>query len=248
MPFALTVAHLKDALKEPGCPICRLAHEAAENSTASFLWENVNDPALRQDILAAYGFCPEHTRLLVAKELMESATVLGVNIIFEHLGRAVSTQLQAVKLKEQWTGDLWKLLGMGGSSPQILAPSRICPICASSQQSALNVLSDLLAELGRGTEDIRSSYLASDGVCLAHLRLGFKHFGRQFPASIKMVIDTAAERLALQAKQMQGYVRKSNWEYREEKMTPEESEAWRKTLTFFTGLPGDQFHHKVEKF
>ena len=165
MTFALTLLHLKDRMKESGCPICHMAHDAAEQSIASFLWENVNDPVVRQSIFASYGFCPKHAQLLVAKELLESATVLGVNILYEHLGRSVAQEIKSVRQKEKIVGGVRNLLrrfsGENGnrSSTVFLPPSDICPICATSHKAALNSLSDLFEELEKQTVDIRQAYL-----------------------------------------------------------------------------------------
>ena len=254
MPFALTISHLQDMMEQPGCPICRLSHQAADHSVGSFLWENVNDPEIRKDIFASYGFCPAHTRLLVAKELMESATVLGVNIIYEHLGRFIAEKLETFTNKENLAGGLNNLLqniGINAGSStgsQLLSPKGTCPICIASDQAAVNGLSDLFEELGHKGGNLKQVYLASDGLCLSHLREGVEHFGRQHPEASKIIIEDTIKRLVEQSVHMKEYIRKNNWQYRDEKLTPDESEAWRKTLTFLTGLPGSQFNHKVEEF
>lgn len=45
---------------------------------------------------------------------------------------------------------------------------------------------------------------------------------------------------------MKEYIRKANWVYQDEKLTEAENIAWRKTLTFFTGLGGEKFIYKVD--
>ncbi len=56
MAFALAVNNLLEAMKKPGCPICRVSRQAAERALESFLWENVNEPDVRQGILDSLGF------------------------------------------------------------------------------------------------------------------------------------------------------------------------------------------------
>lgn len=96
MPFALTVSRLIEVLRDEGCPICRLERRVAAQSIDSFLWEKVNDPGTRKPIIDAYGFCPDHTRLLVAMELSNSGALIGVNLIYEHLGRLTAKELFAL--------------------------------------------------------------------------------------------------------------------------------------------------------
>ncbi len=44
------------------------------------------------------------------------------------------------------------------------------------------------------------------------------------------------------------YIRKHNWAYRDEQLTPDEHSAWLRTLTFFTGLPPEKFTHQLDEF
>lgn len=97
MAFALSVNNLLEAMKKPGCPICRVSRQAAERALESFLWENVNEPNVRQGILNSLGFCLSHTRLMVAPELVTSGLPLGTNFIYEHLGRQVAGSLRRLR-------------------------------------------------------------------------------------------------------------------------------------------------------
>src|SRR5512133_3525374 len=97
MAFALAVNNLLEALKKPGCPTCRIFRQASERALESFLWENVNEPDVRQGILNSYGFCPTHTRVMVAREMFTSSLPVGTNIIYEHLGRVVANELKALR-------------------------------------------------------------------------------------------------------------------------------------------------------
>jgi len=95
--FAITLTNLEDAMERSGCPICYLGKKVAKHNLESLLWENVNDPATREAINAALGFCPDHTQLLVMLEMSSSGPVLGVNLIFEHLARIARDDLSSAK-------------------------------------------------------------------------------------------------------------------------------------------------------
>ncbi len=41
---------LQEALAQSGCPLCRLLEERAEQYLDNLLWENVNDPGMRQAV------------------------------------------------------------------------------------------------------------------------------------------------------------------------------------------------------
>ncbi len=254
MAFALTAVRIEEAMKQKGCPVCRLGVEAAEHSVDSFLWENVNDPVVRKPIIDAYGFCPEHTRLLVTMEMASSGPVLGVNMIYEQLGRLVGNELKqlsfgqriSLSIKEWWrqiiNGD------RAAADGNYLPPRGVCPVCALQAQANLNTLTALFEELEDQQDPLWDAYQESEGICLAHLRIGLNHLSGRFPKASRRIADDASQRLLQQSKDMLEYIRKNNWEYRQEKITPEESTAWRKTLTFFTGYPGEKFTFKVEDF
>ncbi len=250
MAFALAVTHLLEAMQKPGCPICRLFRQGARRAVESFLWENVNDPEVRQGILASYGFCPLHTRLMVAQELSTSSVPLGTNIIYEHLGRVVAGELRHLAPKSGGSAKLrnWlRQFGLFRGSGIPLLPKGPCPVCEAGNNAALNSLHVLCEELEK-EGDVRTAYQASDGVCLAHLRAAVDLHAARFPQAVQYLVKGSADRLEQQSVHMQEFIRKSNWSYREEKLTEEEDTAWRKTLTFFTGYPGESFNHKLDDF
>jgi hypothetical protein len=251
MAFALSIVKLQEALEKPGCPICRLEHEAAVRSIDTFLWENTNDPALRKPINDAYGFCPQHTQMFVAKEMMSSGPVLGVNIIYALLAKNVANDLKNVHVQESGAGlgALMSKLGKGGERKHtLLVPAGRCPICSLAEESGADMLTTLFEVLEAKEERFIEAYHRSSGLCLQHLRNGLEQQGPQHTAVASFLIDDAVERLTRHRAEMLEYLRKHNWEYRDEKMTPAEQTAWLHTLTFFTGLPESRFDHKLEEF
>jgi hypothetical protein len=219
MPFALTLVRLEEALRKPGCAVCRLEHEAALNAVDHLLWEHTNDPQTRREVRSAGGFCPDHTRLLVAMELSRSGPTLGVNLIYESLVRR-ARQARAAE----------------------------CPVCQQMKQAGMNVLSSFMQALEERDSRLREAYLQSDGICLKHLRGWLDEAGDRFPRATDFVLEDTLERLKKYRAEMLEFIRKQNWEYREEPLTPEERRAWLKVLTLFTGLPAGRFDHHLPEF
>lgn len=260
MAFALSVNHLIEAMGKSGCPVCRIYRQSAERALESFLWENVNEPDVRQGILDSYGFCPPHTRVMVAREMVTSSLPLGTNIIYEHLGRVVAGELKTLRpgtpagaasgLARSVRAWL-KRLGFVKSAGGPLYPRGVCPACTSGENGAVNSLHVLCEELQRSTHpnenEVHRVYLASDGLCLAHLRSAVDLYAEKFPTALQILLDDTVLRLESQSKHMKEYIRKANWSYRDEKVTEAEDTAWRKTLAFFTGYAGESFIYKVEE-
>jgi hypothetical protein len=251
MAFALSVVMLEEALKKPGCPVCRMSHDAAIHSVDSFLWENTNDPGARKPINDAYGFCPEHTRLLVASELSTSGIALGVNMIYELLAKIVSQDLKKQERKQRVTNSVLGKLGLKSGNHQTasyLEPKGRYPVCVLAEEAAKNTLSNLFEELSSLPSEFHEIYQKSSGICLGHLRVGLNYFADEFPKAAHFLAQDAVQRLEIQRAEMLEYIRKQNWAYRDEKLTPEESTAWLRTLAFFTGYPQDRFNHLIDKF
>jgi hypothetical protein len=248
MAFVLSVAKLVEAMKLKGCPVCRRAWQTSNETMEIFLWENVNDPRIRGEIIASYGFCNYHARLLVSRELSNSGVALGVNIIYEQLGRIVAGELDKAAPKPKTFGFFERLLSRGEQKEKVLPPKDICPACKLTNQAVINTLSTLFESVEKGVVDLKEAYLTSDRLCFDHLRLGLQHYGSRHPAASRFFIDDTVGRLSQVSVDMQGYIRKNNWEYRDEKMTPEENEAWQRMLVFFTGHPSSVFTFQVPQF
>jgi hypothetical protein len=251
MAFAMAVNNLIEAMKKPGCPACRIFRQASERALESFLWENVNEPDVRQGILDAYGFCAAHTRVMVAREVLSSSIPLGTNIIYEHLGRVVARELHSLRpsglgAARRPLRALLHRLGLAKSASGPLHPRGPCPACASGENAATNCLHVLCEELQKPA-DVRETYLASDGLCLAHLRAAIEAHTQKFPGAVTLLIDDSVQRLEAQSMEMKEFIRKNNWAYRDEKLSEAEDTAWRKTLGFFTGYAGTTFTHKVDE-
>ncbi len=242
MPFALTLVRLEEALRKPGCAVCRLEHEAALSAVDHLLWEHTNDPETRRQVREAGGFCPAHSRLLVAMELSRSGPALGVNLIYESLAESAVQDLRrrrAGRRSSLWTGRFRH--AQTASAPE-------CPICQQMKQAGMNVLSSLMQALEERDSRLREAYLQSDGICLGHLRGWMDEAGDRFVRATDFVLEDTLERLKRHRAEMLEFIRKQNWEYRDEPLTAEERRAWLKVLTLFTGLPAERFDHHLSEF
>ncbi|WP_299029864.1 DUF6062 family protein [uncultured Thermanaerothrix sp.] len=248
MPFALTLVHLEEALQKPGCPICRLGDEAARRSVDGFLWENVNDPESRRPLQEAYGFCPEHTRLLVTTEMESSGVLLGVNLIYESLARQAMRDLQKGGSLQSAPRGVWGWLERFRRRPTTPPDAPTCPLCRVVEEVQANALITLLEDLTLHAEHARPLYLRADGVCLPHLRQALHLHTQRFPEATRFLREETARRLETLAAHMREYIRKQNWAYRDEAMSEEERVAWLRVLVFFTGYSAERLVRRIEPF
>ena len=58
--------NLMDAFKEKHCPFCYLSRKAVTGFLSGLLYENVNDPGIRNALKKAGGFCEKHSWQMVS--------------------------------------------------------------------------------------------------------------------------------------------------------------------------------------
>lgn len=66
IPDNILRGELLHLAREPGCVVCRAAHAAVDRFFAWYRIEQYHEPSIIYRMQEAHGFCPEHTRQLVA--------------------------------------------------------------------------------------------------------------------------------------------------------------------------------------
>jgi len=87
--------YLKEAFKEPGCPICRVLEKFENEWIENVLYEHVNSPSVRKKFLESLGLCTYHAwkvRHVAASNPLYGP--LGVGTIYEHMLRVYIESLE----------------------------------------------------------------------------------------------------------------------------------------------------------
>ncbi len=215
-PDLLLVASLKQALRQPGCPLCRLLREADLHYLRVFLREGKDDGRMLLHLLGSWGLCARHANGLVHLEPVERGDGLGTGTLYDWLLDQARKRL----------GDLRRDLsadGLAGSPRRRnrwnsrkrvhkltarLARKTPCPACESQRQYVPYVTEAFVRALEPGARltQVREMYLASDGLCLPHWGavLGVRPSSgirelvtgkqREVMASLKAALDADLER------------------------------------------------------
>src|ERR1700736_6328766 len=102
-PRDSTAFEVREALRQVGCPVCRLALRSVGRWLASVAYDQVNDVDLRSELRAARGFCNVHAH----RWLAEVHSVLGTAIVYEDLLKAGLRELDADNAQR---GGLWRAI------------------------------------------------------------------------------------------------------------------------------------------
>lgn len=228
MPPTVRNLQLQDALALPGCPICRMVVQRVAQTIESIQDELVLDPAYREQVDAAWGFCNLH-----AQQWLEEAQPLSTAIIYEAVLGRVSRELERV------TSGRSKLRGQirtrlrSGTPCAMLAESRVCPLCLTRDEQERQIVAHLIQELE--SEPFRARYRASDGLCVAHLNLAL--CAGPGPESVTALRDHLLRTNEELRGQLREVIRKHDYRYRDEIAGPEWT-AVEKAVRQVAGAPG----------
>lgn len=203
---------LLDALRQPGCAICRRAEEAVEDGLKHILHELVTDGRFRDSLLRGRGFCREH-----AWQLADRRDVLGTAILFRD---------QVLALRRAAAD-----AGRGRVEPKGSPPA--CPACATRDETAAAAVAALLSHLGE--DEVRTAFEASDGLCAEHFRAVIAAAGKEARALVAKLQERSLSRLEAQLDEL---IRKQDYRHRDEPAGEEES-SWLRAVAASAGLaPG----------
>lgn len=238
MSWGLTI--LQHAMRQPGCPLCRLQQEAEARYLENLLWENVNDPATRAQWAAGLGFCKRHAWQLQRLEARRYGDGLGNAILYEDLLQRVIPVLEALARDPPSSRRRLRLaralhLPRTGDPPEIpgLQGRTRCRVCRLGEETA-RAYAEWLVE-GLGDAELRACYAASDGLCLPHLRMALSHARAHAPQAMVDLASDAVGRLRRLLADLREYIRKHDWNHRHEPMSPAERRSWIRTVAFFVG-------------
>lgn len=226
-----------DAMRDPGCPVCRLSSTRVERFLDRLIYEHVNDAGVREALRASQGFCARHAYQLAG---MPNSPGLGLALVYREIIQDISLGIptpsgessptsagvpHAASPVIQWMRRFLIPRRGTGSSP-------VCPACAYASKIEHYALRALLAGLDQESEGVAHSLAQSDGLCCRHLRQGI-NLGRRSPAACWLARD-AQHRLHGLDQDLADYIQHQDYRFRDAEPGPWAS-AWRRALSFVHG-------------
>jgi Family of unknown function (DUF6062) len=217
-PRDSTAFEVRDALGQPGCPVCRLAVRSVGRWLASVAYDQVNDIDLRNELRAARGFCNPHAH----RWLAEVHSVLGTAIVYEDLLKAALRELDADTVQR---GGLWRAIRGTQTND-----AGNCPACRAQAEAEDRFLSALLAIFAADARAVKGS----EGVCLKHVRAALR---RGSPGAERLLAHTRSgiERLLGELGEV---IRKEDYRFRDEPRTDGERTAPGRAVARVAGAEG----------
>ncbi len=224
-PLALEV---KRALKQAGCPICRIGDEALKTNLSWLLKQDYDSPSRLTKILEGGGFCRTHAAWIAAHGPDYAGSVM-MEKLASHYEGAVKAWILALERG----ADKRSLRRLRPDLRRMFPSTETCVACQTVQASeaaAIRQLVNLLAEEG---EKNRNLYAVSDGLCARH----FTHSMEIAPQAVALFLARDMERrLEALTGELRGFLKQPAFSSRK---APRESgrKAWLEGLTRLYGNP-----------
>lgn len=137
-------------LGQPGCVLCRVRDDAAGTWARWFRMENHHDPELLDRLERSVGFCPAHTRRLLAEA--------GARLLRQPLESAVRGACRRAEQIKVQPRPAW-LRRRPAPAP--------CPLCRATRERERSAADDLAAALGHPL--VAAAIRDRGGLCVRHL-------------------------------------------------------------------------------
>jgi hypothetical protein len=230
---------LLDAMQEKGCPVCHIALRGVQHYLESINYEYVNDPAFREEVEPAQGFCSYH-----ATQWLHTAHVLGTALIYRAVLRSLTRDLERMQPRRRQGGILAGIASAVGPAPQrsdatpepncdLLLPRIRCPACARRAEIESTTIETLI----EGLEDpeFRTAYERSDQLCIPHLRQALCRAPEEPGFSVLRDAAVATHRQLEQ--HLSEVIRKHDYRFKDEPRG-EERDSVARAVNRIAGLPG----------
>lgn len=220
-PRDSTAYEVREALGQPGCPVCELAVRSVSRWLQSVAYEQVNDIQLRDELRAARGFCNAHAH----QWLRETHNVLGTAIIYRDVLRAALRELESPR-----SGGRLRML-LGGEDAEPRDGRAGCPACRAQRQAEARYLDALLA-LVTAEESLLARH--ADGLCRRHTRAALRRGGAAAGRVLQHTRQTMQRLLA----ELDEVIRKEDYRFRHEERTDAERTAPGRAVAWVAGVDG----------
>lgn len=221
-----------EACREPGCPLCRLEQRGVERYLDNQFYENVNNPAWRDQLRLSHGFCYEHAWLGVSQRLGDA---LGFSIIYHDLATHL---LRSLEERSRSTRSKGSVLGQASESLRkriegvraALTPKKRCPACEHRAVLSRDLLIGFLKDLH--TPEITAALQASDGLCLPHLRQAVESASDS--STYEKLLELHREKLESLRNELAEFIRKNDYLNIKEGFGSE-GNAWLRAISLVVG-------------
>ncbi|MBN1900188.1 hypothetical protein JW926_02530 [Candidatus Sumerlaeota bacterium] len=201
--------------KAKRCPLCEMRDRSNHRYFENLLYENVNDPVIRKNLIRSGGFCARHARILLG-----FGDGLGVSILYQDQLKLILSMLKDVRSK--------CLSSLRRKVSSYIKSLDTCPACSQENKNDECRLHTLLN--GIGETEMKDAFEKSPGLCLFHL-LQSLTFNKNADTR-QYLISLHEGKYSGLLSELQEFIRKHDYRYSDKKMG-KESDSWLRAVEMF---------------
>jgi hypothetical protein len=228
--------HLLHGLEQEGCFLCAAVIADSEHSLNSLFYDGIMDEEIREDVIAANGFCNWHAWR--ATYILSASA--GLAILYQPLLEKLNTvAVRLLKtLEESREPRLFSPLHRQ-SARRLVDTEKICPVCEWNHTLEKHHLNDLLDFFNDST--LAPKFEKSFGLCLPHLQMAVDKFPEH--ANLPHLLESERKKFAALKSELAEFDRKRSYEFAKEPKSAEQT-SWQRTVELFVGKRGVFPHQK----
>lgn len=239
-PDVFSYHEVLEACAQAGCPICRLTEKWVNRYLDGLMYENVNDPGVRETLSQSLGFCNEHAWRFAG---LSGGASLGVAIIYRSLINRVAGALKQARhiapgpLHWQRAREALDRDGPAGATRaavQSLEPQAGCPACRHRDEMETMTLTAVVDALDHD-QRLQAALQTAGGLCLPHLRRALQ-LARE-AAAFETLQAIMLDRLAALLSELDEFIRKNDYRFQQEGFGVE-GDSWRRAVAWMAGAEG----------
>jgi hypothetical protein len=198
-----------------GCPLCRLEADSVRRYLDSLLYESVNDPGVRAELVRARGYCRRHAHTLAG---MRDA--FGIAILYQ----------DQVRLFAQFLADLPDTPSRCAKQVREWESVERCPACRIQLECRERYASTLVG--GLVEEEMRSAYSSGSGLCMPHF---IYVLGETRDAGIyRLLVTVEQSKVCALLHDLEDFYRKHDYRFSQEGFG-EEGDSWLRAIELIVG-------------
>jgi Family of unknown function (DUF6062) len=223
-----------EALQTPGCALCHMGQRKSLRYVETLLNEAVIDVDQRDTWREARGLC--HWHAWMATETPHSAGSVAILYadVLHHDREHLAALTAAAPATWRWRSQRSLAQRLQGWL-RAWRQQRACPVChlwREQEQLYLHVLLDDWQE-----PELAQAFAASSGLCWRHTLLLVEH-GRQH-AHVQAVLTAQQVHLQRLQDELREFIRKLDYRLARQPYGSE-ADAWRRVVTLYVGMRGEQ--------
>lgn len=217
LPYYIVLEALRQAV---GCPLCSIEVESTKHYLDGLLYESVNDPGVRRNLIASKGYCQRHAHILASFK-----SGLGTAILYRDQVELFLEFLKTVRRPG--------VRRLRPSATAAWSKRAQCPACRLEGESRERHAAVLIE--GLADDQMRAAFDSCPGLCVPHFLFVYDRIAS--PGTRDYVLGTQQRKFAALQEQLDDFIARHDYRRLKDGFG-EVGDSWLRALRLMVGENG----------